>query len=224
MLRKDPYSRVLRSDPADNWTTITILILAGVLSTLSLQDRGFPILFNEGSISERPWTLLTTSLLHGSYLHMILNLYWAWQFGRVLEPSIGSWNLAWITILFAAGSDGAGFAIEGPAVGFSGVGFAYFGLLWTLDKFHPDARGLLDERVKSFFILWFALCFVLAWTVDYPVANAAHAAGLALGALAGWGLAKGKEDHSWQRWVFVLLALAFCLWGWATEAWLTFPN
>ena len=154
MLRKDPFERVLRSDPFDNWTTITLIVVAVVLSTLDLQGRGFPELHEAGTIAERPWALFTACLLHGSWLHLVMNLYWIWQFGRILEPSIGSENLAWLTVVFAVGSSAASYAMEGQGIGLSGIGFAYFGFMWALSKFHPEGRALLDERITSFFVTY----------------------------------------------------------------------
>tara|TARA_R110002126_G_scaffold47327_7_gene132579 strand:- start:1583 stop:2251 length:669 start_codon:yes stop_codon:yes gene_type:complete len=213
VLRKDPFERVLRSDPFDNWTTITLIVVALVLSTLTFQDRGFPMLESGNSMAERPWTLFTTCLIHGTYLHLVMNLYWTWQFGRILEPSVGSLNLAWLTVVFAVGSTGISYAIEGPAIGLSGIGYAYFGFLWALTKFHPQGRALLDERITSFFVLWFFICIYLDWQNIMPIANFAHGAGAVIGVLAGWGISKGQHLFSWQRAVFLFVAILGVLWS-----------
>jgi GlpG protein len=207
VLREDSFERVLRTDPWDNWTTITLIVLSGVLSTLEFQGMGYPELSMYGPVAERPWQLVTSALLHGSWLHLAMNLYWTWQFGRVIEPSIGSVNTAWITLLFAAAAGGAAYAFEGRAIGLSGIGFGHFGFLWALSRFHPRGRALLDERVVSFFVLWFFLCIGMTYWGDYPIANAAHGAGAVVGFLLGWGLAKGSRWFAWQRWLAPLVAL-----------------
>jgi membrane associated rhomboid family serine protease len=156
------------------------------LSFLMLDYRVWP---------EEPWRLLTCCLLHGNYVHLIFNLYWTLRFGYLLEPVFGTVAMLAIFVFLGAVSSAAQWAISGPCIGLSGIGYGLFGLAWALDRYHPSYRGIMDERTTVAFVIWFFLCIAATLTHTMPVANTAHGAGALLGGLLGLSLSPFPKRH-----------------------------
>jgi membrane associated rhomboid family serine protease len=174
----------------DAWATITLLVSAGILSVFRFRGADFDALMTDWSaMPQEPWRLASSTLLHGSWLHLVFNLFWTFRFGVILEAMFGTvwWTL--ILLVLAVGSMAAEWAFVGSAIGLSGIGYGAFGLLWSLDRWHPRCRGVLDRRVAELFALWFLFCLVATYYRVMPVANVAHGAGALLGGLLGWTLA-----------------------------------
>jgi rhomboid protease GluP len=63
--------------------------------------------------------------------HLGFNLYWLVILGRDLEQALGRWKLVALFVCAAFVSSAAQLAVGGSTgIGFSGVGYAMFGLLW----------------------------------------------------------------------------------------------
>ncbi len=136
------------------------------------------------------WRPLTATFPHVDPLHLIFNLYWTWLFGTRIEQVYGSARTAGLFAFLAAGSSLAEYDFGGQGVGLSGVGYGLFGFLWVLS--HRDRRfwGLVDNRTVALFLGWFVLCVVLTVRDVWHIGNVAHGAGLILGLLAGWAVAR----------------------------------
>ena len=146
-------------------------------------------------MATQPWRLFSSCLLHGGVLHLGFNLYWTWRFGQILEPILGLVPMIVVCVLLGAGSSGAQWAFSGPSVGLSGIGYGLFGMLWTMHRYAPNYRGVMDNRTAEMFALWFFLCIAFSYFDVLPIANVAHGAGALLGALFGLSLSpfRGKR-------------------------------
>lgn len=131
--------------------------VGGVLSDL-LAFNSFFLLPQAGLL--QPWRLLTVALVHGSFLHMALNMLALWFIGRSLEPLLGRARFLILYLLGALGGSVA-VALLAPGVwtvGASGAIFALFGALLVIGR-HLGA----DIRVIAILIgINFAWPFVLA--------------------------------------------------------------
>ncbi|MCP3920457.1 MAG: rhomboid family intramembrane serine protease [bacterium] len=184
------YDTAWNADPRDAWVTITLIVVSTALSVQRFQGVDYDHLITDWrTMPAASWTLFTSALLHGSWMHLIFNLYWTFKFGTLVEAMFGMGPFVLLLLLLGAGSSAAQWALSGPGIGLSGIGYGLFGLMWALDRWHPDCRGVLDRRVAEMFGAWFLLCIIATWYEIMPVANTAHGAGFLLGALAGWSLA-----------------------------------
>jgi membrane associated rhomboid family serine protease len=184
------YDTALHAEPMDAWATITVMVAAAVLSVLRFQGADLdPLIADARGLPENAWTLWTSTLLHGGWMHLLFNLYWIFKFGVLLEALFGLRLYALIVLGLGAGSSAVQLALSGPGIGLSGVGYGMFGLLWALDRWHPRCRGVLDKSVAELFAVWFLVCLALTWFDVMPIGNAAHGGGFVLGALLGWTLA-----------------------------------
>lgn len=180
--------------------TLVVLLVAPVLSAKYLlgKDLGFLVVGPEAFPGE-PWRFVTTCFLHGDVLHLAFNMYWIWQFGRIVEPSFGLPATLGIYLLLLAGPAAAEWGLMGPGIGLSGLGYGLFGLLWALGKKHPDFRGAISEQIVALFVLWFLACIVTTYLGVFLVANVAHGAGALLGAMLGWTIAQhGRARRLWM--------------------------
>src|SRR5437660_2702665 len=59
------------------------------------------------------WRLVTSVFPHADIVHLAFNVYWLWQFGRVVEGWMGSVRFAGFFILMAFGSSAAQLLVSG---------------------------------------------------------------------------------------------------------------
>jgi membrane associated rhomboid family serine protease len=61
------------------------------------------LVFIPAKCLDQPWRLLSGAILHGSVLHLVLNMYALWVVGSFLEQLLGRWRLAALLVLSALG-------------------------------------------------------------------------------------------------------------------------
>jgi len=144
-------------------------------------------------ILQRPWQIVTSIFLHGSFEHYLVNAIVLFFFGSELERRVGGNN--YLKIFLLSGIFGnlmyIGFseltASHVPALGASG---AIYGIMGALAIIAPEIRVLLffvipiNIRVA---VLLFALynLFLTPFSVFTGVAYVAHLGGLAVGLYFG---------------------------------------
>jgi membrane associated rhomboid family serine protease len=149
-----------------------------------------------GESSFHPWQIISYAFLHGSLLHLALNMYALWLFGGPLERRWGSHYFA--TFFFAC-VIGAGLvhltvaelALDqgGPAYPVIGASGGVFGLLLAFGLRYPDVRLLLlfpPIPVKAkWFVLGYGLIELIAGVTGTAsgIAHFAHLGGMLTGFL-----------------------------------------
>ena len=79
-------------------------------------------------------------------------------------------------------------AWSGPTFGgLSGVNYALFGFLWLRGKYDRTGLWRLNPVIVQTMLIWFVICLT---GLLGPIANMAHAAGLAFGMACGFLTAK----------------------------------
>ena len=86
---------------------------------LELTSRGGQL----GQPGEDWWRFVTPTLLHFSWMHVVFNCLWIWEFGRRIEASLGSLNLMGLYLTSAVFSNSLQYFASGPSIfgGMSGV-------------------------------------------------------------------------------------------------------
>lgn len=170
------------------WVTKSMLVLCAVIFlTPWLVGNGVysALLFPNSlaGLAEQPWRLVTPMLLHFSLLHILFNLLWWADLGRLIERFQSSGQLLMITLVTSAVSNVAQFLTSGPAFGgLSGVVYGLLGYLWIYGRINPAAGYALRKEIVIFMLAWLVICFV---GLSGVVANAAHLAGLVSGCVLG---------------------------------------
>jgi len=135
------------------------------------------------------WRLFTPIFIHGSWTHIIFNMWWLLDLGSMIEGRQSSLQLAVLVVVIAACSNLAQYYFSGPFfMGMSGVVYGLFGYIWIRGKFDPASGLFLHPTTVTMMIIWFFLCLT---HVVGNVANAAHGAGLLLG--LAWGFLSSQR-------------------------------
>lgn len=130
------------------------------------------------------WRLFTPALVHGNWLHLLLNLMWLLDLGSMIEGRQSTGRLGLLAVVIAIASNLGQFWFAGPFFyGMSGVVYGLLGYVWMKGKFDPSSGLYLHPHTVAMMLIWFAVCFT---NVVGPVANVAHAVGLGLGVLWGY--------------------------------------
>lgn len=160
-----------------------------------------------------PWRLVTAALPHRDVPHIFFNLFWTWTLGSLLEERFGHARFLLFILLAAALSSAAEWALAGPAIGLSGVGYALFGALWALRKTGKYA-GLVDTNTGLMFGAWFVVCVVCTRLGLMNIANVAHGAGLVFGLMVGWSVRSAAVGKA--AWGLAIAAASIAVWLGAT--------
>lgn len=128
------------------------------------------------------WRILTGAFLHGSLLHIGVNMLSLWFLGRFIEYAMGPWRmlLVYLVSLVAAGLGVVYFSDPNVAtVGASGAIFGLFGALFAIGfKLGKPGMDLVRANVGIL-----VLNLIITFTVP-SISWQAHVAGL----LAGFAL------------------------------------
>lgn len=162
-------------------------------------------------LDQAPWWLtpFTSAFLHADILHVALNMLFLWIFGGALEGLIGGRRFLALYLVAAYVSAYAqsflDTAATGPVISAAGAVSAALGAYIVLRprgrvvtlNVVPFIAGLLEVPAALLIVAWFALQMIpgvgnLASTdIDSGgAAYLAHAAGFAVGIVAGWLIAR----------------------------------
>jgi membrane associated rhomboid family serine protease len=145
------------------------------------------------------WRLLTTALLHGSLLHLVLNV---WSLAAIGDYVEHTWGGARTLLLFVASSLAGCLASlvwceSAMVVGASAGVLGQAGALWSARRFGAPATQTRLEEVSDFRLgILILLCLGLGAVIP-GIAQAGHVGGLVMGAAIGWLWSRPRAP--WQR-------------------------
>ena len=154
------------------------------------------------------WQLLTYQFMHSGLLHLVLNCWMIYVFGREVEETIG--RNSFLTVYFASGIIGGLFqALAGVLLGGGlatatvGASAGASGLLAAYAMLYPERPLMLllffvlPVRMRAKFLLLFG-ALVTLFGIVFPSGNIAHAAHLG-GMVTGVVFVRYAMHWSW-RW------------------------
>ena len=194
--------------PAIRWLIVANCAVFAVMRIAALATGGesdfwfakwfglVPTLATQGL---RIWTLATYLFIHASFMHLLMNMFTLWMFGRNLEPVWGARRF--LSYYFVTGI-GAGVCVvavnlllqhwnpahqERVTVGASG---AIFGILMACGLLFPDREVWLIPlpvmiSMRMFVLIWGAIAFfgTLEGSAGENISHVAHLGGLLAGYL-----------------------------------------
>ena len=174
---------------------ISIMFIVEFFYTLKYGEKGIIMLgakWNEGITNGEYWRFFTCALLHGSLMHLFLNLAGLYIFGQELESIYGPIKFLFICLLTSWGSTLTSYAFSsGTAIGASGI---VFGIIGSLIAFYFSQKGKVtgaDYKFKSMYTL-VIINLVLGFMIP-RIDNSAHIGGILTGLLSGWLLSPKYE-------------------------------
>jgi GlpG protein len=133
------------------------------------------------------WRLISPIFIHLTILHLIFNMFWLRDLGWMIENRRGAWRFLGLVLVVALLSNFAEFLWELPHLanfgGMSGVVYGLFGYVWVKQKFEPQLGMGVSEQTAWIMTAWLFACMT---GVLGPIANAAHVAGLIVGAATAY--------------------------------------
>ncbi len=149
------------------------------MSISTEEDAFLPEILKQGQL----WRLVTPIFLHLGFLHILFNMYWMFELGRMVEARKGGAFMIGFVLLLAVSSNLCQYLVAGAGFGgMSGVVYGLFGYVWMKGKYDPGEGMFLHPSTIMIMLFWFAFCFV----GPMNIANGAHAGGLAIGTLWGY--------------------------------------
>lgn len=131
-----------------------------------------------------PWRMITPVLVHFNGLHILFNMLWLRDLGRVIEATHGARYLFLFVLVSGVVSNIAQYQIaQSPAfAGMSGVVYGLLGLIWTRSRFDPRVGYGLSRFTVQFMLIW----LVVGFLGNFGIANWCHLFGLITGMIWGY--------------------------------------
>ena len=132
------------------------------------------------------WRIFTPIFLHFGIFHIVFNMMWTWELGRIIELKQGKRVLLSVCLVSGAAANIAQYLVSGPVFGgMSGVVYALFGYLWIQGLTNPRFGIRLNPAIVYLMMGWFVVCWtgILEKLFGLGIANTAHTAGLISGIL-----------------------------------------
>ncbi len=176
--------------------TLLIVTTAIWLLQLSPFGRTIEIYFSYTPIATTiaPWQMITAAFLHGSWLHIIFNMYTLYIFGQVLEPMLGRARFLALYLISAFGGSVAVLLFSDPAstvLGASGAIYGLMGAYFILLRAIGERSGQLMGLIAINLIFSF---------LNPGISWQAHIGGLAIGAaVAGVYAATRKAEQKGKQ-------------------------
>ena len=178
-------------------TTIILVVLTSLVFALQFGIQyftGVDLLFlfggkiNQFIMQGQVWRLFTPALLHGSLLHIAMNMYALFIVGQRLERFYGSWRFLLLYILSAFSGNVLSFVLSpAPSLGAS---TAIFGLFAAEGIFIYQNRSLFgpDRTRQALMNLSIVLMINLGYGLMMrgQIDNFGHVGGLLGGAFFAW--------------------------------------
>lgn len=135
------------------------------------------------------WRLFTPVMVHGDWLHLLMNMLLLLHLGSRIESCQGTGRLGWLVLVTAVLSNFGQYALyDANFCGMSGVLYGLLGYACVKGRLDPASGLSVPRNTAIVMVVWFFLC--LAGLVP-RVANGAHAVGLVTGAALGVLLSLG---------------------------------
>ncbi len=166
----------------------------------------------------QPWRLITYAFLHGSAMHIFMNMSALAYLGPVLWEHLGTRRF-WL-VTFGTSVGGAIFSVIGWAafgeaafaVGFSGALFGYIGALWAY--YRMIGRFSMADEYRRQFVMGMVVCLLISFA-GMRIDNFAHLGG----AVTGWILIQLFFNKNFRRLgdnferLLLLALVALYVWG-----------
>lgn len=162
-----------------------------------------PTLYPDFTGRFEPWRLFTVTLVHGSFVHLGLNMLALWMIGRSLEPLLGRWRFLTLYLLSALGGSVAVVLLSflTPVVGASGAIFGLFGALLVIGRH-------IGANITGIAIV-LGINLVIGFLPGFNVSWQAHVGGLVVGLLVAfiYTRTRAPRQRGLQIALLILVAL-----------------
>ncbi|MCX6378133.1 MAG: rhomboid family intramembrane serine protease [Armatimonadetes bacterium] len=176
------------------WLSMERSTATSLISQLSVQGVRMERLIWQGHLQY----FLLNIFYHGSWAHLLFNMYWTYKLGSVLEVTLPRYAYLGFLVGAALISNGVELALFGQAgIGISGVVYALFGLLWAGRGKYESWRFTVSGETYKTFVVWAVLCVITTYMGVMNIANGAHFGGMLFGMAIGWLFVSPRRKIEW---------------------------
>ncbi len=178
-------------------TYVILAVTVGISAWILLTPAGRAFsevlaLNKDGVRSGELWRLVTVTLVHGSPLHLLFNMYALYIVGPIVEALYGRFLFVLFYVLSAIGGSIASYLLfPTTSVGASGAIFGLFGLIFVATYVHKPALSRQARGLTTQIGMLIAINLVIGFGIGSfgAIDNAAHVGGLLAGAWLGFFVA-----------------------------------
>ena len=156
------------------------------------------------------WRLVTPMFIHFGALHLVFNMIWLFQLGRIVEHRYGTLYFGLLVLAIAVVSNFAQASVPSsiggsqPEMvagylmtlfgGMSGVVFGLLGFIWVKSSSDPASGMFMPQSTIMIMLAYMFFC-MSPWATGYfaNVANWAHGIGLLMGMVAAYVMTSIKR-------------------------------
>ena len=177
--------------------TLLLIVAIGAtfmwqISVGALKDQASIVaagaLVRERVMQGEAWRLLSATLLHGNFEHLVGNAVSLYILGMACEHAYGMRPM--LVVYLASGIAGSLLSVAngpGPSVGASGAIFGLMGAVLVLFWKHHAELLVRDKRIGVVVAAW-AIFTIIQGLVTPMVDNAGHVGGLLGGMVTAWAM------------------------------------
>ena len=150
------------------------------------------------------WRIITPIFIHHGTIHLLFNMIWLFQLGKMIELRFGSYrfliivlvtaaisNLVQCTVPSAVGGSAPGTTPDGTLMtllgGMSGVVYGLLGFVWMKSIYDRSSGFYLPQSTLVIMLGWMLFCMLPgSEKLIGSIANWAHAVGLIVGMALGY--------------------------------------
>ncbi len=222
-----------QADPLASVPILTYLLMAlSVILTgaSALGAQGGPLIARLGTFglvdtqdiwNGQVWGLVTPVFIHGGVLHLLFDMLWLVQLGRILERTLPPAIYLGFIVLAAAVGSATEMLVSGTTgIGMSGVVYAMFGLMWAGRGAYPVWGAIANRDNLRYMVGWGLFCIVGTYLHFLNIANGAHVGGFLLGLCIGYLFFSPRRRWVWAAPLALLLTanVLACTWQpWSAE-------
>jgi len=127
------------------------------------------------------WRILTGSTLHGGLLHIVMNTFAFYSFGKIFETISNRWHVAIVFLCSAIAGSVLSLIVNphGISVGASG---GIVGIVGYLAVYSFKRRKFISSEFRRNLLINIGIILIYGLVLSVRIDNAAHIGGLVLGA------------------------------------------
>lgn len=220
-------SRRQQADPLASVPILTYLLTAlsvVITGAAALGSQGGPLVARLGTFgladaediwNGQVWGLVTTVFIHGGVLHLLFDMLWLVQLGRILERTLPPVVFLGFILAAAAVGSATEMLVSGTTgIGMSGVVYAMFALMWAGRGAYPVWGAVANQGNLRYLIGWGLFCVVATYLHLLNIANGAHAGGFLFGLGIGYLFFSPRRRWVWAAPLALLVAanVLACTW------------
>lgn len=208
--------------------TRMLVLLNIVVFALMVADSDFRTLFsptnelllewgaNFGplSLGPEPWRVFTLCFIHIGFMHLFLNMFVLWQFGVPTEKLFGSRSYLLLYLLSGLGGSCTSLLFT-PGLVSAGASGAIYGVIGGLVACYVRKRRDIQAEVMKgiyrFVLMLVGITYAMGFM--YPLDNAAHFGGMAVGFLSGLAVFPDRTSFIYKIRIVGLALVAALVFG-----------